>query len=178
MDAERALGVARVVLGNLGLRIVDIAEEAAVALAAHHARRVKPLLEAMSAQNALLHHVRLGVQGAHAVRAGPNAILAAVATVMVDEHDAIVGLVRGIRGAHFHALGVLAVLALLRHEEVVHVRVIAHRAHRVHAVPEHVQVNVVFDFARQLARLAPDAPVKVDEQRVLLFRSHTSPLLI
>ena len=50
-------------------------------------------------------------EGARAVRAGHDAVAAADAGVLVDQHDAVVALERGAGRAHVHARRVLAVLA-------------------------------------------------------------------
>src|SRR5690348_8173130 len=87
--ADRARG--------LRVRIVDIAEEPRARRARHDARGLAlrlgqaRVVDAVDAQRALLHHLLGAVELARAVRAGPGAVAAADALVVVDEHDAALG---------------------------------------------------------------------------------------
>ena len=101
------------------LRVVDVAEQARVGRAGQHAGRAcgrargsACVVDAIDAQRALGHHLALLVDLAHAVGAGPRAVLAADALVVVDQHDAVLGaLVARAGRAHRHAGRVLAVQA-------------------------------------------------------------------
>ena len=59
-------------------------------------RRQQLVVDAVDAQRALLHHLFLLVHFARAVGAGPGAVLAADALVVVDQHDAVLGALVGL----------------------------------------------------------------------------------
>jgi hypothetical protein len=91
---------------------VHVAEQSRTGRAGEHAGRLALALrqglvgDAVDAQGALLHHLLLLVELANAVGAGPGAVLAADALVVVDQHDAVVlALVRGAGRADRHAGG-------------------------------------------------------------------------
>ena len=140
---------------------MDVAEEARVGRAGHHARGLalrlgqRLVVDAVDAQRALLHHLLLLVELAHAVRTGPRAVLAADALVVVDEHDAVLGaLVARAGRAHRHARRVLAVQARLREVHRLRVRELAD-LEGLHAVEEGAgRILAVRDSGRRAARCA------------------------
>ena len=149
-------------LRDFGLRVVDVAEEARVGGAGHDARGLaiglgkRRVVDAIDAEGALLHHLLLRVELAHAVRAGPRAVLAADALVVVDQHDAVLGaLVARARGAHRHARRILAVQARLREVHRLRVRVLAH-LEGLHAVEERADgIGAVGHEVGERARRCP-----------------------
>jgi hypothetical protein len=165
--------------------VVDVAEEARVRGAGHHARGFPVALgqrlvgDAVDAEGALLHHLLLGVQLAHAVRARPRAVFAADALVVVHEHDAILGtLVARARGTHRHARRVLAVQAGLGKVDGLGVRIRAD-LERLHAIEVGADgigavglevgerprgAAVVPLLAARDARMAAHADVQVDDE--------------
>ena len=108
-------------LRDLGVRILHVAEQPRAGRAGLDAgglavvRRQLLVVDAVDAQRALGHHLALLVELARAVGAGPRAVLAADALVVVDQHDAVfLALVARAGRAHRHARRVLAVQAALR----------------------------------------------------------------
>jgi hypothetical protein len=124
------------------VRVVHVAEQARAGRAGQHAGRLafgfgqRGAGDAVHAQRALAHHLALFVELARAVGAGPAAVLAADALVVVDQHDAVLGaLVAGAGGAHRHAGRVFAVQAALGEVHRLRVGELAH-LEGLHAVEE------------------------------------------
>src|SRR5207344_1630971 len=106
---------------DLRLRVLHVAEQARPGRAGLHAGGLAVLLrqllvvDAVDAEGALGHHLARFVDLARAVRAGPCAVLAADALVVVDQDDAVLGALVARPGrAHRHARRLLAVQAALR----------------------------------------------------------------
>ncbi len=141
-----------------------------------------PVVDAVDAQRALLHHLLLLVELARAVRAGPRAVLAADALVVIDEHDAVLGaLVARAGGTHRHARRVLAVQAGLRKVHRLGVRIFAdlEGLHAIEERPRRIRsVRALIGhraggaggvplLAARDAGVAADANVQVYDQREL-----------
>ena len=158
----------RAQLRHVGLGIVQIAEFARLSRAVLHTRWLLALVDEVRAHRALLDDalVLALVVGAHAVGASHDAVLAADALAVVNQHHAVLALVAGAGGAHVHALRVVAMLA--RHGQVVHLQVGigSRRAHRQHLVVERAQPHVVLLLAHDGAGVAADAAIEVDINNV------------
>src|ERR1700687_3794429 len=98
-------------------RIVEVAEEPGMRGTGEHARRLALLgrqqhvVDAIDAKRALLHRTRRGVELARTVGTRPRAKIAPHALVLIDEHDAVVTLVRCTGRADGHTVRVGAVHA-------------------------------------------------------------------
>jgi hypothetical protein len=68
------------------------------------------LTQLLLAKRAFLHNTLLGIEVPYAIRTGHDAELAANALGLIDLDRAIIGKVRSLRGTHFDALGVFAML--------------------------------------------------------------------
>ena len=85
------------------------------------------IVEPIDAQGTFFHHLLLFVDFARAVGAGPGAILATDALVVVDQHDAILGpLVTRARGAHRNTGRIFAMQAGFREMHRLRVREFTH----------------------------------------------------
>src|SRR5690606_25120894 len=130
---------------------------------------------------ALVHQVRTAVALAHAsfgldvlrnpVGAGPHAVPAADAGILVEDDQAVIPLDHGTRRAVGHALGILAVVA--RHGEVVDPRVgVLPALKGVDPPKDGPNLQVVLVFTGDLAGLAGDARRHVQVESEL---THASP---
>lgn len=158
------------VLGKLAangrIRVVQIAVEARSSRAVVHAGRLRRAVgRKMLAQGTLARHaVRLG-EGAYAIGAGVQAVLAADALGLVHQHDARLAVaVARARWAHFHAASVSTLLALDGQVVAFDVGVASRGANLHHAVIERAQRQVVLELATDNAAVAPRAAIKIDDQ--------------
>jgi hypothetical protein len=92
--------------------LVKVAEEAGAGAALLHALGQVALADALFAKGALFDDALFGVEVAHAVGAGHDAELATDALRLVDLNRAVLANMGRLGGAHLHAFGVFAVLAL------------------------------------------------------------------
>src|ERR1019366_2070067 len=99
------------------LFVVAIAENARADRTNLHASRLQAFSDAVIAPGALVGDVLFLIEEARAVRAGLHAILAADAVSMIDDDDAVVGLVGRAGRTYLHAGRIRAGIAQLRHEE-------------------------------------------------------------
>ena len=182
-------GVRAQELVNRIARVLQIRELARAGRTGLAARRLQPLRDAVVAERALVRRVGPRIDVAAAVGTGLHAVAAPEAVVLVDQHDAVVGLEGGADRADLRARRVDAVIAHLRHEErlalavrvglgkpvdaavgriddrVIHVE-------RIHVIaldpgPEEVGLvdDVVLELAGADAVAAADALLDVDEHR-------------
>jgi hypothetical protein len=117
----------------------------------------------MIAQCAFFHNALSNIVLAHPVGTGIDAILAADAFVLVDEHDIVVRVaVRGSRGTHAYAGRVLALLTIYRQPVHLGVGVLTGGANANNTAPIVAQIYVVFELAGNNTGVAARTPVKVD----------------
>ncbi len=169
-------------LADLALRVVEVAEDARVRGAARDAVRLDALEDAFFAERALGHDVVDVVHGRRAVGAGPVAVAAADADVLVHEDEPGVRLfVHGACGAVGDARGVIAVVAQHRAESqrrrgegagglVEHVS-----REALHMVPMSASGHFIGDLAADGAGLAADAVLRVDHHAVTWVLRHERP---
>ena len=96
---------------------VHVTEHAGLRRTDLDARRQQSFRDAVVAEGALVGGLLLGVQVARAVRAGLDAVAAADAAGIVDQHHTVLGLEGRADGTHLHAGRVGALVAQLRNEE-------------------------------------------------------------
>src|SRR6266540_1106358 len=181
-------------------QLVDRAELDRLGRAGLGAGRFHPALEPVVAQRALLRDTFVGVHLDHAVRAGRDAVAAAVADVRLDEDGVELGLDDRPGRADLHAAGVLAVLADVGHHEpgfsLARARgLVRHVVDELHVPPvlgvqapgvveavaegRLVSRKLVPGLTRDLAGLAADADARVGEEPVGLARldiRHQNPI--
>src|SRR3989344_4202542 len=104
-------------LADRALGIILIPEDARVRGTDLHARRLQPARDAVVTPGAFVRPPVHRVEQPHAVRAGLDAVLAADAVVVVDEHHAVRSTEGGAHRADLDARRVLTLVAELRHEE-------------------------------------------------------------
>ena len=160
-------------LARIGLGVVKVAEEAGLAGAVLDARGLLALGAQVLAEVALLHDTQLVVVVTDAVGAGIHAELAADAGFLVHENHAVFLIAKGsTRGARVDAGGIGALLALLGEPPRLDVGELAVGLHLVQLVPVMAQGHAVLHLARQLAAVATNAAIQVNNQAVTRHRRH------
>lgn len=149
-----------------------------------HTGRVVALGEVVLAEVALGHDTLVGVVLRCTVGAGPFAVTAADALVLIERDDAILALLQRARRAGAHADGVLAVIAGDR--RVVREHVLVHRAFALHPLATGVlrhsaegdgRWQVVLVLAGDTATGAAGALVLIDVETELLSHDLVTPSL-
>src|SRR5690606_2914382 len=98
------------------------------------------------------------------LRAGPRAVPAQDAPVVVDKDDAVLTLVAGPRRAGAHTGGVLAVHAAVRQEVALDVGELTKRPDLVNLDPVDAHRQAVLLLAGHYTGVAADTPLQVNQQ--------------
>ncbi len=109
------------------LRVLQIGKLPRASGTGFATRRGEALGDAVIAERALVRRLRLGIEEAAAVGAGLDAVAAAEAVLLVDQHDAIWGDEGGAHRADLGAGRICAVIAHFGNEEVFAARFVDRR---------------------------------------------------